>query len=54
MYNSKSHKRRIGRLYEVIECTNKGMSKDEIAEELGVTKRTINKYLQYIRNIQEK
>lgn len=52
-YNKKGHQRRIGRLYEVIDCVNKGMKKEQIADELGVTKRTVDKYLQYIRNLKK-
>lgn len=54
MYNKKSHIRKEGRLYEVIQCLKEGMDRNQIAEELGVTKRTVDRYIQEIRKRQGK
>lgn len=53
MYNKEGHQRRQRRLYAIIECLNEGMNTKQIAEELGVPRRTIQNDIKYIRDSQD-
>lgn len=53
MYNKKGHQRRRRRLYAIIECLEEGLNTEQIAEELGVTRRTIQRDIKYIHENQE-
>lgn len=48
------YNRKRRRLYEVVECLKKGMNAKQIAEECGVSKRTIERDIKYIRENQDK
>lgn len=52
MYNKKTVENRRRRIRSVVDCLNEGLTAKEMAEELGVSKRTINKDIQYIRENQ--
>ncbi len=54
MYNRKQVIRRKRRLYEVVDCLNHGMNTREIAEELGVSLRTVQRDVKCILDNQEK
>ena len=54
MYNRKQVERKKRRLYEVVDCLNHGMNTREIAEELGISLRTAQRYVQYILENQER
>lgn len=51
-YAIKEKRAKRGRIIETVECLNKGMNVEQIAEELGVTQRTVQKYIKYIRENQ--
>lgn len=53
MYNYKAHQGRQRRLYEIIQCMKEGLNIEQIADELGVSKRTIQKDIKYIRDNQD-
>ena len=48
MYNRTQVERRKRRLYEVVDCLNNKMDTKQIADELGVSRRTAQRYVQYI------
>ena len=52
MYNKNGHQRRQRRLYAVVECLKEGKNTKQIAEELGVQIRTIQRDIKYIRENQ--
>ena len=53
MYNKEGHQRRQRRLYAIIECMKEGITDtQEIAEELGVSRRTIQDDIKYMRENQ--
>lgn len=52
MYNKEGHQRRQRRLYSVIECLKEGMDTKQMAEELGVSRKTIQRDIKYIRENQ--
>lgn len=54
MYNEEGHQRRQRRLYAIIECLKEGLNTEQIAEELGVARRTIQKDIKYIHENQER
>ncbi|MCI8411913.1 MAG: HTH domain-containing protein [Clostridia bacterium] len=49
MYTNKTIRRRLG----VLECMKENMTTEQMAEEFKVSRRTIQKDIQYIRMIQE-
>ena len=53
MYNNERHQRRQRRLYSIIECLKEGMDAEQIADELGVSVRTIHRDIKYIRENQD-
>ena len=53
MYNKKAQSNRQRRMYLIIECLNEGITDTkQIAEELGVLRRTIQNDIKYIREHQ--
>ena len=53
MYNKKAQSNRQRRMYLIIECLNEGITDTkQIAEELGVSRRTIQNDIKYIREHQ--
>ena len=53
MYNKEAYKARRRRLYEIVECLKEGMNSKQIAEELGISIRTVQRDIKYIRENQE-
>ncbi len=55
MYNKAKRQRQQRRLYAIVECLKEGITDTkQIAEELGVSIRTIQRDIKYIRENQEK
>lgn len=52
MSKSDKMERRRRRLYSIIECLEEGLNSKQIAEELGVSVRTIHKDIKFIRENQ--
>lgn len=45
-------RKKRGRILETAECLDKGMDTKQIAEELGVSRRTVQRYVRYIQDNQ--
>ena len=52
MYNKEGYQRRQRRLYSIVECLKEGMNTKQISEELGVSERTVQREIKYIRENQ--
>ena len=53
MYNEKDHQRRQRRLFEIVQCLKEGLDTNQIAEELEISRRTIQRDVKYIRENQK-
>lgn len=53
-YSEEAHLKKQQRVKSVIQCLEEGMSDTkQIAEELGVSRSTVQRYIRYIRKSQE-
>lgn len=50
MYNKEGFLRRRRRMYEIMQCIKEGLTTKEIAEELGVTRKTIERDIRFMRD----